>query len=93
MSEPAYTNIHEAKTHLSKLIERALQGEEVVIAKAGTPLVKLVAYKSPKRIEREGGQWAGQVWVAEDFDAPDPELERLFYDGPIFPNDDKAAIE
>ena len=93
MSDPAFTNIHEAKTHLSKLIERALQGEEVVIAKAGTPLVKLVAYEATNRKEREGGQWAGQVWVSDDFDAPDPELERLFYEGPIFPSDDKAMNE
>jgi prevent-host-death family protein len=72
------TNIHEAKTHLSRLINRAVAGEEVIIGRAGEPLVKLVPYR-PQAGARQGGQWHGRVWVAEDFDAPDPELERLFY--------------
>ena len=85
-------NIHQAKTHLSRLIQRALDGEEVVIAKAGKPLVKLVAIQpdEDKPTRRIGGELAGQIWIADDFDAPDPELEALFYDGPIFP-DEKPA--
>lgn len=60
--------IHEAKTHLSKLIQKALAGEEVIIAKAGKPVVKLVPLAAPERKPRFGG-WEGEVWMAEDFDA------------------------
>ena len=70
-------NTHEAKTHLSKLIERAMAGEEVIIAKAGKPLVKLV------RIEREKpvlGSAQGTVTFKEGWDDPltDAELKDLF---------------
>lgn len=69
-------NIHEAKTHFSKLIERALAGEEVVIAKAGKPLIKLVpVVVKPKRIF---GIDEGKFNVPDDFDAPDPEIEAMF---------------
>ncbi len=54
------SNIHEAKSNLSKLIDQAIQGEEVVIAKAGMPVVRLV---------RPGGQWKGRIKIAEDFDS------------------------
>lgn len=88
MSDNSYTNIHQAKTHLSKLIEKALNGEEVIIAKAGKPLVKMIPFEAthpkPKRV---GGQLRGKIWIADDFDAPDPELESLFYDGPVFPKE------
>ena len=60
-------NIHEAKTTLSKLIERALAGEEVIISKAGTPLVRLVAYEKPVE-PRQPGVWRGQVSMSDDFD-------------------------
>lgn len=42
------------------------------------------------RPERVGGQWKDQIWIAEDFDAPDPEIEELFYSGPLFPRNDPA---
>lgn len=65
-------NIHEAKTHLSRLLERAVEGEDIVIAKAGRPVVRLVpAVERPNR--REPGSAAGEVVVGEDFDAPLPE--------------------
>lgn len=59
-------NIHDAKTNLSKLLERAMNGEEVVIAKAGIPMVRLV----PVREKREScfGMDAGKIWIADDFD-------------------------
>ena len=72
------TNIHDAKTHLSQLIRRAVAGEEIVIGRAGDPQVVLVPYRPPV-CERKGGQWHGRVWMADDFDAPDPEIEKLFY--------------
>ena len=71
-------NLHQAKTHLSRLVEEAAAGEEIVIAKAGRPMVRLVPVSSPDA-PREMGWLAGQVWEAEDCWDPDPQLERLFY--------------
>jgi prevent-host-death family protein len=61
-------NIHEAKTHFSKLVERAEGGEEIVIARNGSPVAKLVPYEEPKRARQLGG-WEGQVWISPDFDS------------------------
>ena len=61
------TNIHEAKTQLSRLIEQALAGEEVIISKAGKPLVKLVPVHTSTEPRQPGG-WQGQVQMAADFD-------------------------
>ncbi len=66
-------NTHEAKTHLSKLIERAANGEEIIIGKAGKPLAKLVRYEAPREPRRPGG-WEGQVWMADDFDQTSQEI-------------------
>ena len=65
------TNIHEAKTHLSRLLERVARGEEVIIARAGKPVARLVPYSSPDR-RRKGGQWKGLIRIGEDFDEPLP---------------------
>lgn len=75
-------NIHQAKTNLSKLIEKTLNGEEVVIAKAGKPVAKLIAYKE-KLKPRKPGLWKGKIWVSDDFDDEDPEINKLFYEGKI----------
>jgi len=64
-------NIHEAKTHLSRLLERVAQGEDIVIARAGKPVACLIRY-SEKRSPRMGGQWQGLVHIRDDFDAPLP---------------------
>jgi prevent-host-death family protein len=61
-------NIHEAKSRLSKLIEYALRGEKVIIAKAGQPMVRLVPIRTDDS-PRVGGQWKGRVRIAADFDA------------------------
>lgn len=58
-------NIQAAKTHLSRLVDEVVAGEEITIAKAGRPLVRLVAYKAPGAVRR-GGQFAGQIWEATD---------------------------
>ena len=71
-------NIHQAKTHLSRLLEAVAQGEEVVIAKAGTPVAKLVAFSAASK-PRPLGLLAGKIWEADDAWAPDPELEAMFY--------------
>lgn len=81
-------NMHEAKTRLSQLVELVNQGEEVVIARAGKPAARLVPVEAPKK-RRKGGIWKGKVWIAPDFDAPMPEFEDLFYNGPVFPPDRK----
>ena len=71
-------NIHEAKTHLSRLIEQAAQGDQVIIAKAGKPLVKLTALEAPAR-PRRLGFLNGQIDVPEDFDTMGAEENaRLF---------------
>ncbi len=65
-------NLYEAKTHLSELVERAAAGEDVVIAKAGTPRVRLVPVDAAP-ITRRPGRAKGRIHIAEDFDAPLPE--------------------
>jgi prevent-host-death family protein len=80
------SNIHDAKAKLSQLIKRALAGEEVVIAKAGEPMVRLTPIR-PDLSPRQGGQLKGKIWIADNFDEPDEEFEKLFYDGPIFPEE------
>ncbi len=77
-------NIGEAKTQLSRLIERAIAGEEVIIARANTPIVHIVPIR-PDRPKRRLGWLAGQLVVGEDFDDPLPELERLAHDTTIDP--------
>ena len=70
--------MHQAKTHLSKLVEKGLQGEDIVIGKAGVPLVKLVVIK-PEKKKRTPGAMKGKIWMAPDFDECDAEIEKLFY--------------
>ncbi len=60
-------NIHEAKTQLSRLIEQVGNGEEVVIARAGKPVARLVPYAEDASPRHPGG-WEGRVWIAEDLD-------------------------
>jgi prevent-host-death family protein len=71
-------NVHEAKTHLSRLLKRVAEGEEITIARAGVPVATLIA-AGPAGGSRPMGMDRGKIWVADDFDAPDPELEALFY--------------
>jgi len=76
-------NIHEAKTHLSKLIEQASKGEAFVIAKAGKPVVKVTALSAPTGSQvRRLGFMAGQISVPDDFDRMGKEdIERIFGGG------------
>ncbi len=73
-------NLYDAKTHLSRLVERAAAGEEIVIAKAGRPRAKLVPFLSDDR-PREPGIWKGQVRIADDFDEPLPEDIQAPFEG------------
>lgn len=72
-------NIHQAKTHLSRLVEQAAAGEEIVIAKAGKPLARLVPYAPTARAPRRLGMFKGEIDIPDDFDAPlAEEVLRLF---------------
>lgn len=70
-------NIQQAKTHLSRLLEDAARGEEIVIAKAGKPYVRLVPYSEDDQ-PRKLGAWQGKMWIAPDFDRTPDELNELF---------------
>jgi len=70
-------NIYDAKTHFSRLIEYALQGEEVIISKAGIPLIRLVPYQ-PEFKTRKPGYWRGKVTIADDFDELPEDLIKAF---------------
>lgn len=92
-------NIHEAKTNLSRLIDAAERGEEVVIARNGVPAVKLVPVEKPDETKdtpgkRLIGMWAGRVVINDpDWWKPDDELADLFENSVLFPPDpeDDAA--
>jgi prevent-host-death family protein len=70
-------NIHEAKTHLSRLVEQVEAGDEVVIARAGRPVARLVGLHVRTK-PRVPGLWKGQIRMAPDFDAPDDDLTAIF---------------
>ncbi len=86
MLKPAI-NLYEAKTQLSKLVDRAAAGEEIIIAKAGKPMARLVPVESRKRpplAKLMGRNLGGITYIAPDFDVEDPALNALFYDGESF---------
>jgi prevent-host-death family protein len=70
-------NVHEAKTNLSQLLARVEAGEPITIARAGTPIARLVPYEQP-RLRDIVGCMKGEFEYPEDFLDPDPEMERLF---------------
>jgi len=84
-------NIHEAKSQLSKLIELALSGQEVVIAKAGKPKVRLTP------VENEGKSWfgmdEGKIWMADDFNELPEDILELMSDPKIFPDETETEDE
>lgn len=73
-------NLHAAKTHLSRLVDQAAAGEEIVIAKAGVPVARLVPLDRP-RPKRVLGLLAGKLHVPDDFDAPLPEEVLRSFEG------------
>jgi len=74
-------NMHQAKSSLSRLVQRALDGEEVVIARNGEPLVKLVPIPKPVK-PRVPGRGKGKIWISPDFEFTDEEIAELF-EGPL----------
>jgi prevent-host-death family protein len=83
-------NMHEAKTHLSRLVERVEGGEEIVISRAGKPAAKLVPVTQPKPGKRTLGGWEGRVKLPsdEEWEEMDREIEQLFEESEIFPRGD-----
>lgn len=71
-------NVHDAKTHLSRLLDRVAAGEEIVIAKAGRPVAKLVPIE---RAKRRPGRLKGRLRIARDFDQPLPEAVLREFEG------------
>lgn len=78
-------NIYEAKTRLSELVEQAHKGETVIIAKAGTPMAKLVPLDAGPKRKIVFGLMKGQIEIADDFDAPMSEEELALWEGSIEP--------
>ncbi len=74
-------NMHEAKTHLSRLVERVEGGEEIVISRAGKPAAKLVPVAQAKQGKRTLGGWEGKVWMVSDEEMKkvDQEIAEEFY--------------
>ncbi len=77
---PEQVNIHEAKTHLSRLLVRVMEGEEIIIAKSGKPVARLIALKEQPS-NRLPGSAKGRVTIASDFDAPLPEAVLREFEG------------
>lgn len=73
-------NIHEAKTQLSKLVERVRAGEEIILAKAGEPVARIVPYV-PARAPRKPGALKGKIRIGKDFDAPLPDELLAAFEG------------
>lgn len=73
-------NIHEAKTQFSKLVDRAAGGEEIVIAKSGKPVARLVAFAAQTKPRRPGAM-RGKIRIKKDFDAPLPEVILAAFEG------------
>ena len=90
-------DIEEAGKQLAKLATYAQLGSKIVITRDGEPYVELVPspeyQESRKKRPRRLGGWEGKVWMAPDFDETPEELIDLFYDGPVFPSDQKDSSE
>jgi prevent-host-death family protein len=81
-------NLYEAKSHLSQLVKEAAAGAEIIIAKAGEPMARLVPLVSEVKAERKPGQWEGQIRMSDDFDDPlPPDILAAFYGEDDNPDD------
>ncbi len=70
--------MHEAKTQLSQLVRDLENGDEITITRSGKPVARLVAPAQPTSFASTRGMFKGQIWMSDDFNEPDEELERLF---------------
>lgn len=76
-------NTHEAKTRLSELIREVEQGGDVIVARNGTPVARIIPWP-PRRPERVSGEWAGRVEYSADVVGPDPDVAALFLESTLF---------
>ncbi len=83
----AQFNMHEAKSNLSRLVERVEAGEEIVIARSGKPVARLVPVRGENRMGELLGIWKGKIWMSDDFDEPLPEMMEAV-DGSEWDRDD-----
>ena len=74
-------NVHQAKTHLSRLLAKEARGDEVIIARGGKPVARLVPIQKAKRIDQLLGIDKGRLWIAKDFDDPLPEEVLAAFEG------------
>jgi prevent-host-death family protein len=85
-------NIHQCKTHLSQLIADVENGEEVVIARAGKPVARIVKERPERKVLRKAGAMKGEFWFAPDYDKAGQEILEMFEESinaPLFPDEDK----
>ena len=85
-------NIHEAKTRLSQLVADVENGEVVVIARAGKPVVRIIKEEPQRQVFREPGAMKGEFWFAPDYDKADQEILEMFEESinaPLFPDEEK----
>jgi prevent-host-death family protein len=72
------TNIYQAKTNLSKLVQLAIQGQEIIISKAGNPVAKLIPYVE-QPTKRKAGSFKNKIWISDDFDQENSQINQMFY--------------
>ena len=87
MAPSTQFNMHEAKSNLSKLVERVEAGEEITIARHGRPVARLVPARRPNELARLHGLWAEEEWIAPDIDDLDAEIAELFHRGSVSPGE------
>jgi prevent-host-death family protein len=84
---PKQVNIYEAKSQFSRLVEEVEAGDEIIIARAGRPVARLVPMQRSGH-DRMPGSLRGKIWMAPDFDELDDQLIDLMENGPVFPDDE-----
>ena len=85
-------NLHAAKTHLSRLVDEAANGEDIIIAKAGRPVVRLVALDAERR-RRSFGSLKGKIWMSKDFNELGDDLAMAFGIDPRDEREKRKALE
>ena len=86
--KPKQVNLYEAKSHLSQLVKEAAAGAEIIIAKSGEPMARLVPLAPEAKVERKPGRLEGQIWISDDFDDPlPPDILAAFHGEDETPDD------
>ena len=87
-------NMHEAKSQLSRLVQAVLDGEEVILARNGKPVVQITKYV-PVKPKRKPGSLKGQIWLADDWDSPETNrmINEMMIPKSLFPDEPDALAE